>query len=74
MIWPPLHPQLRGRPQKGSVQVFMIIPWEFRVGTGAAKQFTTVNHVETITASGNMTISKGGHSETKAANDPTTSF
>jgi len=50
------------------------IPWQFRVGTGTEKTFTTVNHFETIDGNGDMTLSKGGHSEPKAYSDPSSSW
>ncbi len=50
------------------------IPWQFRVNGGAEKTFSTVAHKEKMSASGGMTISKGGHSVTRAANDPSSSF
>lgn len=50
------------------------IPWEFRVGTGAGKVFTTVTHQSTATATGQTTVSKGGHSETRSPADPTSSW
>jgi hypothetical protein len=57
------------------------IPWEFRVGTGAGKVFTTITHQATATATGQTTICKGnppsppaGHCETRSPNDPTSSW
>jgi hypothetical protein len=50
------------------------IPWYFKVGAGAQKQFSTMNHVKTIDASGGLTISKGGTSKTKALNDPSSNY
>jgi hypothetical protein len=50
------------------------IPWSWKLGGGAAAQFTVVNHVETINANGDMTISKGGHSESKLYGDATSSW
>lgn len=45
------------------------IPWEYRVGSGSPKQFTIVNHVKTIDASGKLSISKGGHTESKGLSE-----
>jgi hypothetical protein len=50
------------------------IPWLFRVGEGAEKQFTTVTHQETTDATGKITISKGGTSKSKNLNDPTSNY
>ena len=50
------------------------IPWEFRVGGGAEKEFTTVNHYKTIDAAGTVTITKGGHSETCGLNDSSSNY
>jgi hypothetical protein len=44
------------------------IPWEFRVGSGAGKVFTTVHQRFTIDASGDMTASKGGASVSTSLN------
>jgi len=50
------------------------IPWYFRVGTGAEKQFTTVTHQETSDATGKLTIGKGGTTKSAALSDPTSSY
>lgn len=50
------------------------IPWLFRVGTGAEKTFTTVNHHQETDASGTATINKGGFSATKAKADPSSNY
>ncbi len=50
------------------------IPWEFRVGRGGAKRFTTVNHVATVTETGQMTMSKGGASVSAEINDPSSGY
>jgi len=50
------------------------IPWEFRVGSGASKVFTTVHQRFTIDASGDMTASKGGASAASSLNDPSSSY
>jgi len=50
------------------------IPWEFRVGTGSEKEFSTVTHKEEIDANGNMTISKGGASKSKNYADPDSNY
>lgn len=50
------------------------IPWQFRVGGGSEKTFSTVLQKEEMNASGGLTISKGGHSVSRAANDPTSSY
>ena len=50
------------------------IPWQFRVGGGAAKSFATVTHQETIEATGKTTMAKGGHSVSKELNDPSSNF
>ncbi len=47
------------------------IPWLFRVGGGIDKQFTNVDQVVTITASGAATISKAGASNSSSFNDLT---
>jgi hypothetical protein len=47
------------------------IPWEFSVGGGASKVFTTVHHHETIDRKGRMTITKGGARGAARLNDPT---
>ncbi len=47
------------------------IPWEYRCGSGPAKQFTVVDHNASIDAAGTVTTSKGGASSTHAVNDPT---
>lgn len=50
------------------------IPWSFKVGTGVAKVFATVNHVKTVDDTGKMTISKGGTSVSAALDDPTSNY
>jgi hypothetical protein len=50
------------------------IPWEFRVGGGAGKVFTTVHQRFTIDASGGMTASKGGASASISLNDPSSTY
>jgi hypothetical protein len=45
------------------------IPVLFQVGSGALKQFTTVDQVVAITAAGSATISKAGGTNTSALND-----
>lgn len=50
------------------------IPWEFRVGGGSAKAFTTVTHQQDADATGKVTISKGGTSVSKNASDPTSGY
>jgi hypothetical protein len=50
------------------------IPWKFKVGTGADKQFTTVTQQEATDATGKITISKGGTSKYKNLNDPSSNF
>ncbi|RPJ34299.1 MAG: hypothetical protein EHM17_07110 [Verrucomicrobiaceae bacterium] len=50
------------------------IPWQFRVGGGAAKTFATVTHQETMEATGRTTMAKGGHSVSKELNDPSSNF
>ena len=47
------------------------IPVSFQVGSGAAKVFTTVNQVTTITAAGDTTITKGGGHNTSRFGDAT---
>jgi hypothetical protein len=50
------------------------IDWYFRVqGSRTEKKFVTVTHSEAVTATGAMTISKGGYSYTAQAADATTS-
>ena len=50
------------------------IPWYFRVGSGAEKQFKTVLQQETSDATGRLTISKGGTSKSAALTDPTSTY
>jgi hypothetical protein len=51
------------------------IPWEFKVGAGAPKQFTTATHFQTIDAAGATSITKKGAGPfTKVVADPTTTF
>ena len=50
------------------------IPWEFRVGNGSPKVFTTVTHLQEADANGTVTISKGGTTKTKNADDPDSGF
>jgi len=50
------------------------IPWLFKVGTGASKQFTTVHQEFTINSNGDMTVSKGGGNGAAALNDPTSAY
>jgi hypothetical protein len=50
------------------------IPWIFRVGNGAEKQFAIVPYHLESDASGKATGSKGGHSESSNLNDPTTDY
>lgn len=50
------------------------IGWEFRVGSGSAKKFTTAIHRQEIEASGRVTISKGGLTISRNLNDPTESW
>lgn len=51
------------------------IPWEFKVGAGAVKQFTTATHHMSTDSSGAATITKKGAGPfTKQVSDPTTSF
>lgn len=50
------------------------IPWLFRVGGGASKQFTTVHQRFTINAAGDMTVSKAGASGSAALNDPSSTY
>lgn len=50
------------------------IPWLFKVSNGSEKQFTTVSHEEQVDSQGGATITKGSHSETKAASDPTSTY
>lgn len=50
------------------------IPWFFKVGTGAEKEFTVVTHQETTDATGRLTISKGGTTKSAGLTDPTSGF
>lgn len=50
------------------------IPWEFRVGSGNAKVFKTVTHYQEADDTGKITISKGGFSVSKNADDPTSGY
>jgi hypothetical protein len=50
------------------------IPWKFRVGAGAEKQFATVHQRFKIGGSGAMTVSKAGAAASKALNDPTSTY
>jgi hypothetical protein len=50
------------------------IPWEFQVGSGAPKQFATVNHVKSIDSAGTLTISKGGTSLSKTLNEASSGY
>ncbi len=50
------------------------IPWEYRVGAGAPKEFATVDQVKTIDSTGRLTISKGGTSVSKALDDPDSDY
>ena len=50
------------------------IPWEFRVGTGTTKVFTTVTHQQIADSTGKVTISKGGISVSKNASDSTSGY
>jgi len=50
------------------------IPREFKVGTGAAKQFKIVPQKKTIDATGKLTISKGGTTVSKELNDPDSNY
>ena len=50
------------------------IPWIFRVGNGAEKQFAIVSQHLESDAAGNTTQSKGGHIESSKLNDPTTDY
>lgn len=47
------------------------IPWEFRVGGGAAKVFATVDQVGTFTRAGRVSITKAGAEVSSDLNDPT---
>jgi hypothetical protein len=47
------------------------IPWSFQVGSGAAKQFATVNQTFDMTASGSATVTKAGASNQSGYNDDT---
>jgi len=51
-----------------------LIPWEFRVGSGNAKVFTTVPQQQDTDSAGKVTISKGGISVNKNAGDPTSGY
>jgi hypothetical protein len=51
-----------------------LIPWIFKVGMGAEKQFTLVLHYMVIDAVGNMFITKGGTAESKNYADPDSSY
>ncbi len=50
------------------------IPWYFKIGGGAEKQFTTMNHVKTIDAAGGLQISKGGTTKNKDLNAPSSNY
>ncbi|MBU1862554.1 MAG: hypothetical protein KKH94_02685, partial [Candidatus Omnitrophica bacterium] len=50
------------------------IPWEFRVGSSSAKEFTIVTHQQVADSTGKVTISKGGVSVSKNAADPTSGY
>lgn len=50
------------------------IPWRFRVGGGASKVFGTANHIMTINAHGDMTISKAGANASVAYGNPSSSY
>jgi hypothetical protein len=50
------------------------IPWQFRVGKGNPKVFTSVDQLKTIDPSGALTVTKGNASATKALNDPSTTI
>ena len=50
------------------------IPWQFRVNGGSEKQFAIVNHEQVADSSGRVTLSKGGVTVTKDANDPNSNF
>lgn len=63
------------QPPFGSGGSFMWpIPWLFRVGGGAEKEFTIATHQESVTSTGATTISKGGISVTTQANDPSSNY
>lgn len=49
------------------------IPWSFRVGTGAWKQFATVSQKFTINTAGTMTVTKGA-STSATLNAPTSNY
>jgi len=51
-----------------------LIPWSYRVGAGAIKQFTTVTHQEITDSTGKLTISKGGTSKSANLNDATSTY
>lgn len=50
------------------------IPWYFKVGTGAEKQFATINHVKSIDSTGTLSISKGGTTTSAALNATSSSY
>jgi len=50
------------------------IPWLFKVGNGAAKQFAVVNHAQQADTAGRATISKGGFSVSRNASDATSAY
>jgi hypothetical protein len=51
------------------------IPWQYRVGVGAAQSFTTGTHLQHINGAGTTDIQKAGAGPfTKLLNDPTSNF
>lgn len=50
------------------------IPWLFRVGSGASKNFTTVHQRFNINAGGDMTVAKAGANGAAALTDPSSTY